>query len=549
MTRAEDMAGLSPRAISLTKREGQSFGFFLRVERYEKGHLIRSLEMGGPAELAGLKDGDRIIRVNGVFVDNLEHSQVADLVKKSGTTVALHVLSEESYKAAKEEGVDLSEPQRRPVPVQPATNGLAAPAPKPKLCYLVKSNGGYGFSLKSTKGELGVYMTDVLADGIADKAGVKGTDRLVEVNGDNVEGATHEQVVEKIKSSGNSIMLLLVDEETDKFYKNKQNNLGTGIATVKHLPHKPRIVNLTKGSDGYGYYLSVNPNTEGHFIKDIDAGSPAEKAGLKDMDRLVAVEGQDLGHLTHEQVVDRIRQCGNKCCLLVVDAETDKLYKMGGASPLLYWEEMRGPHTSTNKAEPVREPEPQPVTPTPLPAPGSPVEHRPKLCQMQKTSSGFGFHLNGVQGVFGQHIKEVVKGGAADLAGLEDDDIVIEVNGVNVEQKVHEEVVDMIRSSGSSLCLLVAGRSTYDHFKSKGVAITAQLLEPAVREAQAPSTLQQLKEEEEEESSSDSEEEETKSGQEEKASKTDEAANQQRPRTPSTSSSSSSSSESVDERF
>lgn len=70
------MAGPKPRIITLTKREGQGYGFYLRVELGEEGHLIRALEMGGAAELASLKDGDRIVRVNGTFVDNLEHSQV-----------------------------------------------------------------------------------------------------------------------------------------------------------------------------------------------------------------------------------------------------------------------------------------------------------------------------------------------------------------------------------------------------------------------------------------------------------------------------------------
>lgn len=65
-----------PRVIVLTKRQGQSFGFLLRVEHGEEGHLIRSLEMGSPAELAGLKDGDRILRVNGTFVDGMSHSEV-----------------------------------------------------------------------------------------------------------------------------------------------------------------------------------------------------------------------------------------------------------------------------------------------------------------------------------------------------------------------------------------------------------------------------------------------------------------------------------------
>lgn len=70
----------------------------------------------------------------------------------------------------------------------------------------------------------------------------------------------------------------------------------------------------------------------------------------------------------------------------------------------------------------------------------------------------------------------MVKGGAADRAGLEDDDIVVEVNGVNVEQSSHEDVVAMIRSSGSSLEMLVAKKSVYDQLKYKGVSVTRLLL-------------------------------------------------------------------------
>lgn len=42
----------------------------------------------------------------------------------------------------------------------------------------------------------------------------------------------------------------------------------------------------------------------------------------------MAVEGEEIIQCTHDQVVDKIRQCGNRCCLLVVDAETDKMCKM-----------------------------------------------------------------------------------------------------------------------------------------------------------------------------------------------------------------------------
>lgn len=71
----------------------------------------------------------------------------------------------------------------------------------------------------------------------------------------------------------------------------------------------------------------------------------------------------------------------------------------------------------------------------------------------------------------------MVKGGAADRAGLEDYDIVVEVDGRNVEQSRHEEVVEMIRRSGSSLEMLVARKSVYDQLKAKGVTITRLLLQ------------------------------------------------------------------------
>lgn len=88
--------------------------------------------------------------------------------------------------------------------------------------------------------------------------------------------------------------------------------------------------------------------------------------------------------------------------------------------------------------------------------------------------------------------RQVVKGGAADRAGLEDDDFVLEVNGVNIEQSTHEEAVNLIRRSGDTLVLLVAGRVDNDLLKAKGVAITPKLLDtekPPVQPRERVSTI------------------------------------------------------------
>ncbi|KAM9347100.1 Na(+)/H(+) exchange regulatory cofactor NHE-RF3 [Symphorus nematophorus] len=490
------MAGYMPRVISLTKRPGHTFGFYLRVERGEEGHLIRCLEMGGPAELAGMKDGDRILRVNGTFVDGLAHSEVVEMVRSCGASVTFHILDEASYKQAKAQGVNLSNPQSSPV-----TNGMAKHDPKPKLCYMVKSSSGFGFSLRSVKKEQGLFMTEVIPGGVAHRVGVRAKDRLVEINGENIENCTHDEVVDKIKLAGSSLMFLLVDEETDKFYQNKRIKIGAWLATTKYLPHKPRLINITKGSDGYGFLLKEEPNQTGHFIKDIDRGSPAERAGLKDMDRIVAVDSKEVDSCSHEQVVQRIRQSGNNCCLLVVDQDTDQMYKQGKVSPMLFCEEMNDSSSPPSYTEAINLP--APVRPS-TPVPERRVEElKPKLCKMEKASTGFGFHLNGIQGMCGQYISQVVKFGAADRAGLENDDIVVEVNGVNVEQSSHYEVVEMIQRSGSSLEMLVAKKSVYDQLKAKGVTITRLLLGETsyvqVHSADTPQTSKEERHEEEEE--------------------------------------------------
>ncbi|XP_034431200.1 Na(+)/H(+) exchange regulatory cofactor NHE-RF3 isoform X2 [Hippoglossus hippoglossus] len=462
------MAGYKPKVISLTKRPGQTFGFYLRLEHGEEGHLVRCLEMGGPAELAGMKDGDRVIRVNGTFTDALSHSVVVDLVRNSGASCTFHILDEASFKQAKAEGVNLSKPQSTSV-----ANGVAKRAPNLKLCYLLKSSSEYGFSLRTVKSEPGLFMTEVTPGSVADRAGVKANDRLLEVNGETMEDSTHNQAVDKIRLAGASIMFLLADEETDRYYQSKHMKMEACLATTKYLPHKPRIIDMTKGPDGYGFILREEPNQTGHFIKDIERGSPAERSALKDMDRLVAVDGEEMDSCTHQQVVDKIMQSGKDCCLLVVDKDTDQMYGQGRVSPMLFWEEMKGSNSPPSYTEAIN-----------LPATvqqASQVQVReeelkPKLCKMERTSAEYGFHLKGIQGVHGQCL-EVEKGGAADRAGLDDGDVVVEVNGVNVEQSTHEEVVEIIHDSGSSLEMLVAKKSVYDQLTAKGVTITRLLLE------------------------------------------------------------------------
>lgn len=100
--------------------------------------------------------------------------------------------------------------------------------------------------------------------------------------------------------------------------------MGDGETTLV-----PRLCHIVRWPDfnGYGFNLHAEKGKAGQFIGKIDEGSPAEAAGLKQGDRIVEVNGVNIGNENHQQVVGRIKAGGEETLLLVVDAETDQYYK------------------------------------------------------------------------------------------------------------------------------------------------------------------------------------------------------------------------------
>lgn len=54
-------------------------------------------------------------------------------------------------------------------------------------------------------------------------------------------------------------------------------------------------------------------------------------------------------------------------------------------------------------------------------------------------------------------------GRAAERAGLQEGDVIVEVNGQNVEQKHFEDVVALIKKGGTSLMLLVVDKDGFEN--------------------------------------------------------------------------------------
>ncbi|RXN10268.1 sorting nexin-27-like isoform X1 [Labeo rohita] len=133
----------------------------------------------------------------------------------------------------------------------------------PRLVRIVKSDSGYGFNvrgqvseggqLRSINGELYAplqHVSAVLPGGAADRAGISKGDRILEVNGVNVEGATHKQVVDLIRAGEKELVLAVLSvpqPETDSLdpgddgssqscydYSDKQA-VPISVPTYKHV--------------------------------------------------------------------------------------------------------------------------------------------------------------------------------------------------------------------------------------------------------------------------------------------------------------------------
>lgn len=89
--------------------------------------------------------------------------------------------------------------------------------------------------------------------------------------------------------------------------------------------YEPRLCHVTKRDDfdGYGFNLHAEKGRPGQYIGKVDDGSPAETAGLKQGDRIIEVNGSNIGSETHKQVVERIKAITDSTKLLVIDPKAD----------------------------------------------------------------------------------------------------------------------------------------------------------------------------------------------------------------------------------
>uniref|UniRef100_A0A1A8RJY1 Na(+)/H(+) exchange regulatory cofactor NHE-RF1 n=1 Tax=Nothobranchius rachovii TaxID=451742 RepID=A0A1A8RJY1_9TELE len=200
---------------------------------------------------------------------------------------------------------------------------------RPRLCVLEKGTQGYGFHLHGDKNRAGQFIRLVEDESPAAVAGLLAGDRIMFVNGENVEGESHQQVVARIRATTGALELIVVDPETAEMLKKHDLQWSKAESTGA----RPRLCHMQKGTSGYGFNLHSEKSKPGQFIRAVDAGSPAELAGLRPQDKIIQVNGVPVVGMQHSKVVEAIKAGGDETRLLVIDADTEEFFKRCNVLP------------------------------------------------------------------------------------------------------------------------------------------------------------------------------------------------------------------------
>uniref|UniRef100_A0A1I8JBI1 PDZ domain-containing protein n=1 Tax=Macrostomum lignano TaxID=282301 RepID=A0A1I8JBI1_9PLAT len=104
-----------------------------------------------------------------------------------------------------------------------------------------------------------------------------------------------------------------------------------------------------------------------------------------------------------------------------------------------------------------------------------PENQKPRLCMLRKWDdfAGYGFNLHAEKGKTGQFIGKVDPLSPAALGGLRANDIVIEVNGINVEDASHATVVSRVKAQPGRVDLFVCSPQSLRRFRQAGLQLSS----------------------------------------------------------------------------
>ncbi|XP_058500192.1 membrane-associated guanylate kinase, WW and PDZ domain-containing protein 3a isoform X2 [Solea solea] len=369
------------------------------------------------------------------------------------------------------------------------------PANTKDLDVFIKRNQELGFGFRVLGGEgpdQPVYIGAIVPLGAAEKDGrLRAGDELLCIDGVPVKGKSHKQVLELMTNAARNGQVMLTvrrklvhsdggeEEESGQqphHVASAQVNSspkmpGTELPSAVQQAHssRPECFDITlqrKDNEGFGFVILTSknkppPGVIPHKIGRIIEGSPTDRLGqMKVGDRISAVNGQSIMELSHNDIVQLIKDAGNSVTLTVVP-EDDSAPPSGtnsakqspsaqhravGQQPPSYPE--RNGDGEVNNFFPQRE---MGTLMTSGPKQGSFV------VELERSQRGFGFSLRGGKeynmGLFILRLAE--DGPALNDGRIHVGDQIVEINGEATQGITHTRAIELIQAGGNKVHLLL----------------------------------------------------------------------------------------------
>uniref|UniRef100_A0A8D0DMK4 Protein scribble homolog n=1 Tax=Salvator merianae TaxID=96440 RepID=A0A8D0DMK4_SALMN len=322
----------------------------------DEGIFISRVSEEGPAALAGVRVGDKLLEVNGVSLHCAEHHVAVEALRGSGSTVSMTVLRERMVEPENAITVtplrpedDYSPRERRGGLQFPDRPEGAPPTERLSTC-LVRNERGLGFSIAGGRGstpyrpgDTGIFISRIAEGGAAHRDGtLRVGDRVILINGVDMTEARHDQAVALLTAASPTIALLVEREAAVAAAQPSEGDLPLGpraprvsspppppsygesppeetaLSHRSHVPHSlenqypveevclvkaggPLGLSIVGGSDHSSHPFGIHE--PGVFISKVIPRGLASRSGLRVGDRILEVNGIDLRHATHQEAV------------------------------------------------------------------------------------------------------------------------------------------------------------------------------------------------------------------------------------------------------
>uniref|UniRef100_H2MM99 Membrane-associated guanylate kinase, WW and PDZ domain-containing protein 3 n=1 Tax=Oryzias latipes TaxID=8090 RepID=H2MM99_ORYLA len=472
---APDPTLLQPELVSVPLVKGPG-GFGFAIADCPLGQKVKMIL--DAQWCRGLLKGDVIKEINRQNVQTLSHSQVVDILKDLavGSEVSVLVLrgGEGSQVTAPVshtvsqpvlEQAPLPVPQQLPHPpshhhlqylITPTLNKMTPSNIYTFLDVFIKRNqeSGFGFRVLGGEGpDQPVYIGAIVPYGAAEKDGrLRAGDELLCIDGIPVKGKSHKQVLELMTNAArNGHVMLTVRRRlahAGSAPPTSEQSKPSRKAPNSGLPTRPESFDVTlhrRDNEGFGFVILTSknkppPGVIPHKIGRIIEGSPTDRLGqMKVGDRISAVNGLSIMELSHNDIVQLIKDAGNTVTLTVVPEDADNAPPSGANSA----KHSPSAHHRAVGQQPANHQDRYTST------------HQPM--QEETYQRGFGFSLRGGKEYnMGLYILRLAEDGPALKDGrIHVGDKIVEINGEPTQGITHTRAIELIQAGGNRVHLLL----------------------------------------------------------------------------------------------